>query len=273
MATYQQMIMSPLVQGKYKLGNENGNDQDKFEGAQMSQGINFGRALTDATPEERQFLSELAQKGGQADAWVLDEMTRLRERGDDLANVDQAYMDRAYRPAYERLMEDFNDMDRRIIEDMTRRGIVSQGSSADNGTGVAGSEPEMYQRELLARTTKRELGRNILEAQNQAVQQKLAQYQARLAETEQANTRFGQVQAPVIGANVTDANTRMQTRANAGTTMAGQKLGYAAQLHNTNTQRKIAGQDQMLGGIGMGLNFAGKVAQAAASAKGMKGGG
>lgn len=267
MATYAQMLSGPQGYGKINFGVPV-NDQEKFETGQMAQGIQFGRQLTEATPEERQFLGELAQKGSAADAGVMDEMGRLRQRGDDLANVDEAYMERAYRPAYERLMEDYQNMDRGIIEDMTRRGIVSQGSSADNGTGVAGSEPEMYQRALLGRDTKRELGRNMLEAQNQAVQQKLAQYQGRIAEMGQANERFGQVQAPVIGANVTDANTRMNARTQAGTTMAGQKLGYAAQLHNANTQRKIAGQDQMLGGIGMGLNFTGQMAQAAASAMG-----
>lgn len=267
MATYQELLAKPPGVEQDLFGKVE-NEQENFERGQMNFGLMQARKLSDMTPEERAFMQELAPKGAQADARVTDEMDRLRARGDDLANVDQEYMNRAYQPAYERLMQDYELMDRNVIEDMTKRGIVSQGTSADNGTGVAGSEPEAYQRMLLGRDTKQQLGRNMLEAQNQAVQQKLAQYQGRLAETGQANERFGQVQAPVIGANVAGATDRLNARTGAGTTTTGQKLGYASDMHKTNTVRKIAGQEQMLGGVGMGLNFTGDLINAAASVAG-----
>lgn len=267
MATYQELLAKPPG-SEYDLYGKVENEQENFERGQLNYGLMQGRKLADMTPEERAFMQELAPKGAAADAGVMDEMGRLRQRGDDLANVDEAYMERAYKPAFERLMEQYQDMDQGVIENMNARGIAAQGSSADNGTGVAGSEPEAYQRMLLARDTKNQMGRTMLEAQNQAVQQKLAQYQGRLAETGQANERFGQVQAPVIGANVAGANERLGARTGAGTTTAGQKLGYASDMHKTNTTRKIAGQEQMLGGVGMGLNFTGDLINAAASAAG-----
>jgi hypothetical protein len=227
---------------------------------------NWGRKLAAATPEEAAFLEALSGEGRGANQNVLDEMAALRERGEDLANVDEAYMQRAYQPAFERLMQDYENMDRNVLEDMNRRGIVSQGSSADTGVGTAGSEPEAYARMLLARDTKNQLGRNMLEAQNQAVQQKLAQYQGRTAETNQANQRFEQVQAPVIGANVASATDRLNARTGAANNALSTRFGYAGQMHGINSQRMIAGQERLLSGIGAGSQGAGMAAAGIAAA-------
>ncbi len=268
MATYADLLAKD-PNYEYGLRTEFADNADARQmQVQANEGIRLGRMSADMTPEERAFLAEQSQRGAAADANVDREMQALHARGEDLNNVDEAYMTRAYAPAYERLMEDYSNMDRGILEDMNRRGIISQGSSADNGTGVAGSEPEAYQRTLLARDTKRELGRNMLEAQNQAVQQKLAQYQGRLAETQQANERFGQNQDPVIKANIAGADTKLGARSGAGTTSMGQQNEFVQGMHQINTQRKIAGQDQMLGGVGMGLNFTGQLVNAAASVAG-----
>jgi hypothetical protein len=256
--------MSPAQKGK-KLTID-GNSQEQFEKGLMNQSLDYGRAVTDMNPEERQFLGELSQKGEAADAGVVSEMDALRARGEDLSNVDEAYMERAYKPAYERLMESYQNMDQDIIENMNSRGIAATGSSADNGSGQAGSEPEAYQRMLLARDTKNQLSRNMLEAQNQAVQQKLAQYQGRLAETEQANTRFGQVQAPVIGANVTSATDRLNARTGAATQNMATRFGYAGQMHKINSDRQAAGQERMLAGVGIGVGALSDIASAVAGA-------
>lgn len=219
--------------------------QAKFEKMLMNSSTDWARRLTSATPEERAFLDQLSQKGEQADAGVMSEMDALRQRGDDLANVDEAYMQRAYQPAFERLMEGYQDMDARILEDMNRRGVMSGPQG--------GSEPESYQRMLLSRDTKNQMGRTMLEAQNQAVQQKLAQYTGRLAETNQANERFNQTQAPVIGAKVATASDRLNARTGAGTGMAQTRFGYAEGMHNINSQRQMASQDRMLSMIGAGI--------------------
>ena len=263
MATYAELLQQRQDPERLRMSGW-GNSQENFERGQLNQGLEFGDKVSGMTDTERAFLGELSNKGESADAHVLDEQDRLRQRGDDLSNVDQAYMERAYQPAYSRLMQDYQNLDQGITEGMNKRGILSQGSSADNGTGQSGSEPEAYQRMLLVRDTKRELSNNILSAQNQAVQQKLAQYQGRLAEVNQANERFGQVEAPVIGANVATATDRLNARAGTAGQVAGQKLGYAADMHKTNTTRKMAGQGQILGGVGMGLNFVGDLANAAA---------
>lgn len=265
MATFQEMLAQD-PNYKYNLLNDKGNSQDQFEQYQVNQGIQAGRRLADMTPEERQFMAELAPKGQAADARVVDEMDRLRARGDDLANVDTEYMNRAFQPAFERLMESYGLADRQIIEDMNRRGIASVGSSADNRSGSVESTPESHARSLLARDTKNQISRTMLEAQNQAVQQKLAQYQGRLAETEQANTRFGQVQAPIIGSNIASADTKLGARAGTGSDIAKTKLGYHSNMHQVNSQRQMAGQDRLLGGIGAGLSVAGDIAGAASTA-------
>lgn len=261
MATFQQMLQAKQAARPYTL-QPTGNSQEQFETGQLNYGLQFGNAAAGMTPEERQFMAELAQKGSTADARVVEEMDRLRARGDDLANVDETYMQRAFQPAFERLMESYQLADSQILEDLNRRGVTSQGSSADNRTGAVESTPESYARSLLARDTKNQISRTMLEAQNQAVQQKLAQYQGRLAETEQANTRFGQVQAPVIAGNVASADNRLATRAGTAADIAKTKLGYASNMHQINSQRQMAGQDRLLGGIGVGLSAAGDLAGA-----------
>ena len=266
--TYKQSLQDPNAQNhKYNAFSSEANSQENFERGQLGQGLEFADAVTGMSDTERRFLGELSETGARADANVEDEMVRLRQRGDDLPNVDQAYMQRAYQPGYERLMEDYKLMDQGVVEDMNRRGIASTGSSSPEVAGVE-STPESHARMLLARDTKNQLGRNMLEAQNQAVQQKLAQYQGRLAETQQGNERFNQVQAPVIGANVASASDRLNARSNVAAGTAASKLGYAGQMHQINTNRKIAGQSQMLAGVGMGLDFTGDLIGAAASAFG-----
>jgi hypothetical protein len=207
------------------------------------------RALTAQTPEERALLAQLAAGLEGVDQGVLDEMAALRARGESLADVDEAYMRRAYQPAYERLMNDYQLLDRKLMEDLNARGIAAIPGGM--------SEQEAYQRMLLARDTKEALGRNILEAQNQAVQQKLAQYNARLAEMNQANVRRGQVFDPYYEATVVPEAARMQTRTNAAANIYNARLGHQAQMHQINTERKIAGQQQLMNLLGIGAGLAG----------------
>ena len=239
-----------------------GNDQADFERGLMNESAQWAHNVTDPSREELGITDSLGRRADAADANVDSEMRALHSRGEDLADVNQDYMYRAYQPAYERLMQDYGNMDQNIKEDMNRRGIGAQGSSADNGTGYAGSEPEMYQRMLLSRDTKNQLGRNMLEAQNQAVQQKLAQYQGRTAETNQANTRWGQTMQPYLSAKVTSADNRLNARTSAATGMAGTRFGYAEGMHGINSQRQMAGQDRMDAMIGAGIAGAGAGIQA-----------
>jgi len=244
------------------FSGSSGNSQTDMEHGMMNEATYWARNLTDPSAQEQGIVDSLGQRADTADANVDSEMQALHGRGEDLANVNQDYMHRAYQPAYERLMQDYGNMDQNIKEDMNRRGIGAQGSSADNGTGYAGSEPEMYQRMLLSRDTKAQLGRNMLEAQNQAVQQKLAQYQGRTAETNQANTRWGQTMQPYLSANVTSADNRLAARTSAATGMAGTRFGYAEGMHGINSQRQMAGQDRMDAMIGAGIAGAGAGLQA-----------
>jgi hypothetical protein len=224
----------------------------------VSQAGEAARALTAQTPEERALLAQLAAGLEGVDLGVLDEMAALRARGESLADVDEAYMRRAYQPAYERLMNDYQLMDRQLMEDLNARGIAAIPGGM--------SEQEAYQRMLLARDTKEALARNILEAQNQAVQQKLAQYNARLAEMNQANVRRGQVFDPYYEATVVPEAERMQTRVGAASNIYNARLGHQAQMHQINTQRKMAGQQNIMNAIGAGTGLLGSLAIAGAIA-------
>lgn len=203
--------------------------------------------MTAQTPEDRALMAQLGERLPGVEQNVDDEMAALRARGEDLSNVDANYMERAYRPAFERLMNDYQLADRGIMEDLNARGV----------TAIPGgqSEQEAYQRMLLGRDTKESLGRAVLEAQNQAVQQKMSQYNARLAETNQANTRRDQVFNPYYSATVVPESERQSNRIQAASDIYNAKLGYAAKMHETNTNRKIAGSQQMTdaGAAGAGV--------------------
>ena len=205
------------------------------------------RRLTAPTPQELAMLAKLGISAEQADQGMLDQIRRLGERGDDLSNVDQDYMTRAYQPAFERLMTDYDQMDQGVIENMNKRGIASVPGGA--------SEPEAYQRSLLARDTKRTLGQTMLQAQNQAVEQKLAQYNARLAEPNLASTRYGQTMTPLQDATITPESTRMQARTGAAGNIYNAKLGYQSNtnaLNQDTLKAKNSNTMSMIGG-GMGL--------------------
>src|SRR5574337_1274043 len=159
------------------------------------------RRLTDASPEELAMLRKLGVSADQADQAMVDQIRQLGVRGEDLANVDAAYMERAYRPAFDRLMNDYELQNQAILESMNARGVTG-------GPG-ARSEPEMYQQMLLQRSTQQTLADTMMNAQNQAVQQKLAQYNARLAEPQVAATRFGQTATPLQQATLTPAEARL----------------------------------------------------------------
>ena len=205
----------------------------------------YGQRLTAATPQEIELLQKLGISADQADQGMLDEIRKLGERGDDLANVDEAYMDRAYQPAFERLMRDYRDMDQGVIENMNARGIAAVPGGA--------SEPEAYQRSLLARDTKETLARTRLEAQNQAVQQKLGQYQARLGETQTAATRYGQTMTPYQNLIAVPETERMAMRVSA----TGGKLGHQLGMHGVNSQRKMADNQNVMNLIGAGMGVGG----------------
>lgn len=205
----------------------------------IEQAYGMAAKQTAATPEEQELLQMFHDQIPGADANVESEMQALRERGDDLSNVDTAYMERAYQPAYERLMKDFGRTDQSILENMNERGIAAIPGGS--------SEQEAYQRSLNAYDTKQALGQNMLEAQNQAVSQKLAQYNARLAETNQANTRRSQVVDPYYNAKVVPESERQQNKVNAASNI------YNARLGQQSTNFQVNRQNQMdLLGAGMG---------------------
>jgi len=192
--------------------------------------------ITAATPEEQALIKTLGGQMSPVDQGVTDATTQLGQRGEDLNNVDQAYMNRAYQPGFERLMQDYKNMDQGILENMNRRGI--------SGGPGSNSEPEDYARMLNSRDTKEKLNQNMLLAQNQAVQQKLGQYNARLAETNQANTRRGQVFDPYMSLTSTSAADKLGAK----TSLAATKAGVGAQNLQTQTGYKTS-QNQLQGSI------------------------
>lgn len=191
------------------------------------------------TAEETELLKMFGDQVEGVDQNVQDEMAALKERGDDLSNVDTEYMDRAFKPAYERLMQAYGDQDRALMEDLNKRGVAAIPGGS--------SEQEAFMRDRLAESTKRATGQTMLEAQNQAVQQKLAQYNARLAETTQANTRRSQVVDPYYNAVVTPESQRKQNESNVASGI------YNARLGQQSTNFQVNRQNQMdLLGAGMG---------------------
>lgn len=219
--------------------------------AQMLESENEARRATAATPEELALLAKLGVSADQADQGMLDEIRKLGARGDDLANVDQDYMNRAYQPAFERLMQDYSQMDQGVIENMNARGIAAVPGGS--------SEPEAYQRSLLARDTKNTLARTGLEAQNQAVQQKLQQYQARLAEPNLASTRYDQTMTPLQNARITPESNRMQTRAGLQGNIYNAKLGYQSNTNALNQDTMKSKNQNSMSMIGGGMGMMGSI--------------
>lgn len=220
--------------------------------------------MTAQTPQDAALLESLGQRLPGVEQGVDNEMAALHSRGEDLANVDANYMERAYRPAFERLMNDYQLADRGIMEDLNARGIAAIPGGQ--------SEQEAYQRMLLARDTKENMGRAVLDAQKQAVDQKMGQYNARLAETTQANTRRDQVFNPYYQATVVPESERQANRVGAASDIYNAKLGYAANVHQTNTNRKIAGSQQATdsGAAGAGVAAAAIGAMAMGSDENIK---
>jgi hypothetical protein len=204
------------------------------------------RQLTAATPDERDLLASLKSKLPGADQGVVDEMTALHGRGEDLSNVDQAYMQRAYQPGYERLMQDYSLMDQGVLENMNKRGI--------GGNPNSNSEPEDYARMLTGRDTKEKLSQNMLQAQNQAVNQKLNQYNARLGETEQANKRLGQIFDPYANSTIVPEATRQGTRAS----LEASRAGVGSQQYGAQLGYKTAQSNQQAGLVGAMAGMAGQ---------------
>lgn len=215
---------------------------------QVQESEQQARAITAATPEELAMLAKLGVSADQADAGMLEQIRALGERGEDLSNVDQGYMERAYQPAFERMMLDYGKMDQGIIENMNKRGIASVPGGE--------SEPENYQRRLLARDTKESLGRTMLDAQNQAVQQKLSQYNARLAEPNLATTRYGQTMGTLQNARIVPESERMQTRAGTAGNIYNAKMGLAANQLQSQTAQKLQQNQNSMNMIGGGLGVA-----------------
>lgn len=139
------------------------------------------KLIPEPTPEQVEWIAKLKQLGmGDAEIYQNVQQQMLGQGGktedlqSGLGTLNQTDFERRYDPAFQRLMADYQDMDRGIIEDMNRRGITSIGSSDPNMPVNAGSEPEMYQRNLLSRETKREMGNLMKEAQSQSMAQRTA---------------------------------------------------------------------------------------------------
>lgn len=189
--------------------------------------------------EETELLKMFHDQIPGVDQNVSDEMAALHDRGEDLSTVDADYMNRAFQPAYERLMQAYGDQDRGIMENLNSRGLAAIPGGS--------SEQEAFMRDRLSESNKRAVGQTMLEAQNQAVQQKLGQYNARLAETNQANTRRSQVVDPYYNAKVTPDSQRKQNESNVAGNI------YNARLGQQSTNFQVNRQNQMdLLGAGMG---------------------
>lgn len=206
-------------------------------------------AMVKATPAEVELLKKLGISADQADQGMLDALRGLTARGEDLANVNEDYMNMAYKPAYDRLMNDYTVMDRGILEDMNRRGV-------SGGPGAA-SEPEAYQRMLLARDTKQKLSDNILSAQAQAVNQKLQQYQARTAEPQMAAVRYGQTMTPLQEKTIVPESERQANKVGAAGNIYNARLGYASNMANIQGAQKMQQNQNYMNLIGSGMGVAG----------------
>jgi hypothetical protein len=122
-------------------------------------------------------------------------------------------------------------------------------------TGVPGgsSEPEMHAQAELARNTQQTLSQNMLEAQNQAVQQKLAQYNARLAEPNLAATRYGQTMTPLQNATIVPQSQREADTVGAAGNIYNARLGYSSNMANLGNQQKLQQNEQIGNLIGGGM--------------------
>lgn len=214
-------------------------------------------ANTQQSPEELSLLGNIAGDYDAANQGVKDQSAALGQRGDDLNVLDEDAFNRSFQPALSRLKHDYDLQDRNIMEDMNRRGIVSQGSSNPDAPVAAGSEPEMYQRSLLARDSKEQMTNATLSAQQAAMNQKLQQYQARTTETDQANKRFDSVSAPLYNSTLTDANERMGAKTNLASNTFNARLGNQTQQNQINSNRKLQTQQMQMGIAGAGLGALG----------------
>ena len=193
------------------------------------------------TAEETELLKMFHDEIPDVEQAVRDQTAALHQRGEGLADVDADYMERAFKPAYERLMQAYGDQDRGLMEGLNKRGIAAIPGGS--------SEQEAFMRDRLSESNKRAVGQTMLEAQNQAVQQKLSQYNARLAETTQANTRRSQVVDPYYNATVTPESQRKQNESNVASGIYNARLGQ----QNNNFQTTRQNQMDLLGaGIGAG---------------------
>jgi hypothetical protein len=221
---------------------------EPLSAAQFDETEKQARRLTDATPEEKALLAKLGISADQADQAMVEQIRELGVRGEDINKLDTGYMERAYKPAYDRLMNDYQNQNQGILESMNKRGVTG-------GPGGA-SEPEAYQQMLLQRSTQQTLGDNMLSAQNQAVQQKLAQYNARLAEPNLAATRYGQTMTPYQNLVAMPESERVQTRTGAAGNIYNAKLGYQSGIANINSQQKMQQNQNMMNMIGGGMGVA-----------------
>lgn len=212
--------------------------------------------MTAQTPEDKAMLARLRELYPNDDARVLEEMDRLRGRGENLDKFDPEYFDRAYKPAMARLMESQTDALRDNESRMNQRGIASRGNFAkdiENPGNV--SMPEEWGKSLIGREYANAFGRTMMEAQNQSIQNKLNSYTARLPEMEQANVRRGQTFDPLFGATVVGENERQANRlgyaANRGATDVGAFTRLSAAEMADTTGRRKSNSD-----IGVGLGGA-----------------
>lgn len=94
-------------------------------------------------------------------------------------------------------------------------------------------------------TTRQNIAAQGVDAQAQT-------YDRRKAEMEQANQRFGATYGTAVGNLSVPQTERLQIASEATTANTQARLGYAAKMHEINTQRKLAGQqmiNNMVGGV------------------------
>ena len=227
---------------------------------QMSQ--DYAGQLTPYAPGEEDYLRQVGGGLQGLNTKTNESIDQYANEANNLDTLNQDAFDRSYKPAFQQLMHDYKIADQGILDNMNDRGIISSGSSAKEADGsvnpntVGFSSPETYARTNLAYDTKTLLNSASLEAQQQAMNQKLEQFKAKSTVPQLRMNNEENQQAKVV----TPQADRMQVKANTAGNYMATKLGNQTQQNAINSQRKIAGQQQLMGAIGGGLGALGSLA-------------
>jgi len=131
---------------------------------------NIMQQVASGNPDLQEAFNITEIQGAESLPNMRASVEELQGLGRQLGQFDQASFDQRFEPALRRINQQFDSRHQDIINNMNRRGIR------------AGSTEEAYQNELLAREYGDTLTNAALQAQNQAEQQQVSEYNARQAE-------------------------------------------------------------------------------------------